>query len=119
MPNPCFVGDPGERDRSLLVVEVAAGLEGDKLAFALSPFRRFSKWSSAGVEMADRDEIKEDMTSGEAGCVLTRPRRGCAWSIEELVGLELGRCAIETGRREVRAGTADDEDAGLSMLIPC
>ncbi len=30
------------------------------------------KWFSAGDDMADSEERSEEMTSGEAGCTLTR-----------------------------------------------
>ena len=34
--------------------------------------RRLSKRSSAGVEMAESEEMREDMTSGDAGGILAR-----------------------------------------------
>jgi hypothetical protein len=37
----------------------------------LYPTRRFSKWSFAGMEMADSWSISDDMTAGEAACVCT------------------------------------------------
>ena len=118
MPNPCFIDDPGDLDRSLLIEAAAEPVEerwGSAVPF--SEFSRFLKWSSAGVEMAEREEIREDMTSGEAGCALTCPGGRCACSIDELVGLELGRCAIDAGLRDVRVGMEGEEGAGLSMLI--
>lgn len=56
------------------------------------------------------------MTSGEAGCAFTRPEAGCAWSMEELVGLELGRWAVGTGLREVRIGMEGEADGRFSIV---
>lgn len=33
---------------------------------------RLSKWSAAGEEMAESEEMREEMTSGDAGCTFTR-----------------------------------------------
>ncbi len=33
---------------------------------------KLSKWSVAGEEMAESEERREEMTSGDAGCTLTR-----------------------------------------------
>lgn len=68
----------------------------------------FSKWYSAGVDIAERVSIREDMTSVEAGWTVTRfaDRRGAA-ILEE--GNERRCCSL--GRREVRRGIIGEESA--------
>ena len=70
---------------------------------------RFSKWCSAGVDIAERVSIKEDMTSVEAGWMVTRfaDRRRAASLVEE--GNERRCCSL--GRKGVRTGIIGEESA--------
>ena len=70
---------------------------------------KFSKWCSAGVDIAERVSIKEEITSVEAGWMVTRfaDRRRAVLVEEE--GNE--RRCFSLGRREVRAGIMGEEAA--------
>jgi len=70
---------------------------------------RFSKCCSAGVDIAERVSIKEDMTSVEAGWMVTRfaDGRGVASLVEE--GNERRCCSL--GRKDVRAGIIGEKSA--------
>ena len=70
---------------------------------------KFSKWCSAGVDIAERASIKEEITSVEAGWMVIRftdLRR-----VEE-EGNERRCCSL--GRRDVRAGIMGEESVILA-----
>ena len=64
--SPCCVCAPKFAKFVLNVVFVAAGDAGVEL------LPEFSKSWFAGDDMIDRDVIKDEITSGEAGCTCTR-----------------------------------------------
>ena len=67
---------------------------------------KFSKCRSAGAEIAESVEMRDEMTSCEAGCTLTRLADLLAEGALELDGSERPRRCLSGGWRWVRAGMA-------------